>query len=114
MRFRNLSATDLVLTINKGTGAQRYGISGLQIVANQAAEPEPVPVPAVHIARDGADWRISFFSEENLSYQLYRTESLTGSWDPVGDPMIGDGAEMILLVPISEVPREFFRLEIIR
>ncbi|MDP4721418.1 MAG: DUF1800 family protein [Akkermansiaceae bacterium] len=40
-------------------------------------------------------------TEMGKSYQLLSSTSLTGDWDPVGDPHTGDGSEMTLSAPQS-------------
>ena len=114
VRFRNLSSADLVLTIRRGGGAQRYGISGLQIVAHPPIEPEPIRIPTILPTLATTDWRLSFTSDPSLTYQLLRAESPNGPWDPFGDPIRGDGSEIDLTLPVPTKPHEFFRLEISR
>jgi hypothetical protein len=64
---------------------------------------------ALQYARDGTDLRLSWYSEDGRSYQLQRSEDLSG-WSDHGTPLSGLNASLSVVVPAGEIGNAFFRV----
>jgi hypothetical protein len=81
------------LELLRNFGDSRFiGLSEVRGIAGAAPTAIPASVPVTLAETDGS-LALSFPTESGLLYRVYRSFTLeTGSWAPVGRPLIGDGA----------------------
>jgi len=112
VRFRNLSLTDFSLLVSKNSGAQRYGISGLQIVKAPSEIPgDPFP-PTVRLRHGISGMELLMTSEVGKMYQLQKSSSLMDGWQDVGSALNGNGSSLTIPLPAMVGNREFYRVMI--
>lgn len=85
----NLKAHNGVLHVWDGTELYSVDFAG----SEPAFSVGTLPVPVSRIGLQGGDALISWPTVPGLRYQLTRSETLSGPWNAVGEPVVGDGTE---------------------
>jgi len=55
--------------------------------------------------------KIQWLSAAGVTYQVYRSDDAI-TWQPLGEPIVGDGASMFILDDAEEVWKKFYKVEI--
>lgn len=72
----------------------------------------PPRAPVAVASLDGTTIRLNFTTEAGVNYQLRTVDTLGGTWQPVGEPVIGDGQPAELSAPVSPTAtQQFYDLE---
>lgn len=93
--------------IDPGQAPRFLRLSGLRTAA---AGQNPLPTTVCGLV--GGSFRMEFHAEPALRYQLECSTTLaSGDWEGIGDPVIGDGSQVEVMVPVDAAAC-FFRLVI--
>ena len=115
VRFENLTGTGFTLLIERNSGAQRYGISGMQIIRREPDE--PLPPPTLQFNHPGPQGNsLRFQTRNGIAYQLQISENLVlgeAGWQDAGAPLMGTGQEADFVLPIIESAKIFYRIRLL-
>ncbi len=115
VRWRGLTTESITLTVKQNGGAQRYGISGLQVIP-RAREPLTFSQKLAEVELDPNDWVIVIPSVYGWHYELRQSPSLgshpTG-WPLAAGPVAGDGSVLEFRLPKVLFPAEPTRFFVI-
>jgi PKD repeat protein len=115
VRWNGLQAGSFSMLVNRA-GAQRYGISGMQIVKKSSLPPLTPGQKRAWMERDPDEWVIAIPSVAGYEYAL-RMETTLGTdpdvWIPVGFPVSGDGSVLEFRVSKASYPADPMRFFII-
>jgi PKD repeat protein len=93
VRWNGLNAASFSILANR-VGAQRYGISGMQILKNTSPPPLTLEQKRARIQQDGEKWVITIPSVVGFKYTLRTDTELDArldSWEPIEASLSGNG-----------------------
>jgi hypothetical protein len=69
------------------------------------------PQPLLTITRSGSNVVVSWNSTSGCTYQVQSKSPITGTWSPLGTPVVGDGTVKSVVIPATDT-EQYFRLMI--